>query len=261
MGKSGKVIKWDPGRGFGFIRDDRSQSDVFFHVRDFRSPVPPAVGITVFYDDIHVGGKGPRAIAVKPAVPVSTRPHAPKGNADAPESWKLVNQQGERRGSGAATGQKYPRSGGNHGVGGSRSDRSSPGPRGADRSGSESSRWPAVLLIAVWLGLLARGMAAARLPPVTPGIAVLLSLATFMAYWVDKHAAQSGKWRTAESTLHLFALAGGWPGAWAAQQILRHKSRKQPFRQVFVATAVLNCALLAAWLFWWPAQQFQDFIR
>jgi uncharacterized membrane protein YsdA (DUF1294 family)/cold shock CspA family protein len=50
-----------------------------------------------------------------------------------------------------------------------------------------------------------------------------LSLAAFMAYAFDKSAAISGRCRTAENTLHLFALAGGWPGALLAQQWLRHK--------------------------------------
>jgi uncharacterized membrane protein YsdA (DUF1294 family) len=45
----------------------------------------------------------------------------------------------------------------------------------------------------------------------------------------------------------MLALAGGWPGALVAQTLLRHKSRKQPFRSVFRATVLLNCAALA-WL-------------
>jgi uncharacterized membrane protein YsdA (DUF1294 family) len=40
-----------------------------------------------------------------------------------------------------------------------------------------------------------------------------------------------GKWRIKEDTLHVWSLAGGWPGAWFAQQVLRHKSRKESFRQ------------------------------
>jgi uncharacterized membrane protein YsdA (DUF1294 family) len=36
------------------------------------------------------------------------------------------------------------------------------------------------------------------------------------------------------------ALAGGWPGALLAQQVLRHKSTKREFRQVFWATVLLN---------------------
>ena len=40
-----------------------------------------------------------------------------------------------------------------------------------------------------------------------------MSLITFVFYACDKSAAQKGAWRTPESTLHLLALFGGWPGA------------------------------------------------
>lgn len=63
---------------------------------------------------------------------------------------------------------------------------------------------------------------------------------TFIAYGIDKSAAASNRWRTPESTLHLLALAGGWPGALLAQQFLRHKSRKAEFRAAFWATVILN---------------------
>lgn len=68
------------------------------------------------------------------------------------------------------------------------------------------------------------------------------SVITFIAYAVDKSAASQGNWRTPESTLHLLALAGGWPGALLAQQLLRHKSAKAEFRVTFWATVILNIA-------------------
>jgi uncharacterized membrane protein YsdA (DUF1294 family) len=80
--------------------------------------------------------------------------------------------------------------------------------------------------------------------------APLLNGVTFFIYWTDKHAAQHGRWRTKEDTLHLLALLGGWPGAWAAHQVLRHKSRKVAFRAMYWATVVLHCAALGGWLFW-----------
>ena len=68
------------------------------------------------------------------------------------------------------------------------------------------------------------------------------SVVTFFAYAKDKAAAQRNGWRTEEATLHLLALAGGWPGALFAQQFLRHKSTKPEFRAYFWATVVLNVA-------------------
>lgn len=77
---------------------------------------------------------------------------------------------------------------------------------------------------------------------------VVLSAATFAAYAFDKSAAIKESWRTSEGTLHLLALVGGWPGALIAQNGLRHKSKKQPFRAIFWVTVVLNCTGFI-WLF------------
>ncbi len=78
-------------------------------------------------------------------------------------------------------------------------------------------------------------------------IYLVISAATFTVYVFDKSAAKKGTWRTSESTLHLLSLAGGWPGALIAQNRLRHKSKKQPFRVIFWATVLLNCAAFV-WL-------------
>ena len=74
-----------------------------------------------------------------------------------------------------------------------------------------------------------------------------LSLAAFMAYAFDKSSAISGRWRTAEQTLHLFSLAGGWPGALLAQQWLRHKTSKQSFVGIFWIMVALNVAAFVGW--------------
>jgi len=86
-----------------------------------------------------------------------------------------------------------------------------------------------------------------RLPLEIAGLYFTLSIVTFIAYVIDKSAAQNNRWRTKESTLHLFSLAGGWPGALVAQKTLRHKSKKQEFQTVFWVTVIFNCAILA-WL-------------
>ena len=68
------------------------------------------------------------------------------------------------------------------------------------------------------------------------------SLLCFLAYWKDKNAAQNNNWRTPENTLHTFALFGGWPGALLAQKVFHHKTKKQPFQSIFIATIMLNIA-------------------
>ena len=76
------------------------------------------------------------------------------------------------------------------------------------------------------------------------GIATLMTL---IFYAMDKNAARKGAWRIPEAQLHLLSLIGGWPGAMAAQQTLRHKSKKTSFRFVFWVTVVLNGAV-TIWL-------------
>jgi uncharacterized membrane protein YsdA (DUF1294 family) len=74
-----------------------------------------------------------------------------------------------------------------------------------------------------------------------------LSVVCFASYALDKSAARRGERRTPESSLLVLGLLGGWPGAVLAQQWLRHKTVKQPFRQMFWFTVVLNVAFVL-WL-------------
>ncbi|MCL6262928.1 cold shock and DUF1294 domain-containing protein [Craterilacuibacter sp. RT1T] len=115
---------------------------------------------------------------------------------------------------------------------------------------SKANGWPlllaplcfALLGISVWLG---------RMPMLVLQVYGALSVLAFLLYWKDKAAAQGGRWRTREGTLHLCALLGGWPGALVAQKLLRHKTVKPAFQSAFKATVVLNVLLVAACLSPW----------
>jgi uncharacterized membrane protein YsdA (DUF1294 family) len=74
----------------------------------------------------------------------------------------------------------------------------------------------------------------------------VMSLVAVALYAADKRRAARGEWRVSETTLHLVALLGGWPGAWIAQQTLRHKRQKRAFMIVFW---IIVAAHGAAW--WW----------
>lgn len=95
------------------------------------------------------------------------------------------------------------------------------------------------LILAGWLN---------HVPMIFPWWYLGCSVALFLVYAWDKSAARSGAWRISEGRLHFLALIGGWPGALIAQQLLRHKSRKQSFRAAFRVTVFLNLGLLAWWL-------------
>ena len=77
----------------------------------------------------------------------------------------------------------------------------------------------------------------------------LLNAVVFCVYGWDKRAARRGEWRIRESTLLLLALAGGGAGAFAAQRLLRHKTRKSPFTILLPLLFILQLAWLAVALF------------
>ena len=104
------------------------------------------------------------------------------------------------------------------------------------------------MLAGGFLVFVAGAVFAGKLPIAVLGLYCTASVVAFVAYALDKSAARNDRWRTQESTLHLFALVGGWPGALAAQRLLRHKSRKRSFQIVFWGTVVINCGILG-WLF------------
>ena len=79
------------------------------------------------------------------------------------------------------------------------------------------------------------------------GAYLLASLAAVILYGIDKAAARRGGQRIRESTLHLVAILGGWPGALLARRWFRHKTRKQPFGMILWGCAAANVGLVA-WL-------------
>lgn len=81
-------------------------------------------------------------------------------------------------------------------------------------------------------------------------VVAVTSLWAFVAYGVDKRRARIGSRRVSEKSLHLLALAGGWPGALAAQQVFRHKTQKLGFRVVFWALVLLHLGLVGSAAYW-----------
>ncbi|NTJ42139.1 DUF1294 domain-containing protein [Agrobacterium larrymoorei] len=74
------------------------------------------------------------------------------------------------------------------------------------------------------------------------------NLLVFLIYWWDKEAARNGEWRVSESTLLWLAFLGGSLGAVLAQQLLRHKTRKEPFRSNLRFIILLQIALITVTL-------------
>lgn len=214
MNKQGTIVRWDAERGFGFVRAPGTDADVFFHIRDFRGgSTAPSEGLEVRYEEIHVGGKGPRAMAVAPLGYVDPRRPLP---AELPR-----RRDGSRR--------------------------QPPPPHVASEMRAMALLVPLYLALLVWAAWTQR-----LLVPVVLSVP-LLSVLAFYLYWRDKFAAQRGAWRTPEAVLHAASLIGGWPGAWLAQRLLRHKSAKEAFRKIYWGTVALHWGLLALWLYSAPA--------
>ena len=81
------------------------------------------------------------------------------------------------------------------------------------------------------------------------GLYTVLNITTFFLFWWDKRAAKQGDRRIRERTLLLFALMGGSLGAVTAKHMLRHKTRKQPFRSLLLAIVFLQLAAAVVWAF------------
>jgi uncharacterized membrane protein YsdA (DUF1294 family) len=117
-------------------------------------------------------------------------------------------------------------------------------PRKASRSrnvgGVGASAWAGLaLLLAVPVYALSRllGWVDWR---VLAGVPLVVSVFTFLAYRSDKRRAEAGQWRIPEQTLHIAELLGGWPGAFLAQRIFRHKTAKTSFQVVFWAIVLAH---------------------
>ncbi|WP_320159117.1 DUF1294 domain-containing protein [Psychrobacter sp. NG27] len=98
------------------------------------------------------------------------------------------------------------------------------------------------LLGMAFYGVLVLLAAMDKLSWLVIGWYIVLGMITYGMYAKDKAAAQSGDWRTPESTLHVLSALGGWVGALLAQTYLRHKSQKPEFRITYYLTVIVNMA-------------------
>ncbi|WP_439471996.1 DUF1294 domain-containing protein [Brevundimonas sp.] len=80
-------------------------------------------------------------------------------------------------------------------------------------------------------------------------VLAVLELAAFGLFWFDKVQARNGDWRIRERSLLIMALFGGI-GAWFAQHLLRHKTRKEPFRTLLGVAVGVHLVGVAVGVWW-----------
>lgn len=204
--RRGRLKSWDDAKGFGFIQPLDGGSEVFAHISVVRGDRRPLSGDEVLF----IEGRDPRG-----------RPRA--------EHLRLAGELSLDR----QAIRRKPKSAGKAVPASSKAPVRSV--RKAEGKGSiQNFSGKAVVLVSLCLLPL---LGALQLFDkgfwwVLP-LYLLASLLSFVQYWLDKRSAQNGSRRTAENTLHLVELAGGWPGALIAQQTFRHKTRKATYQTVF----------------------------
>ena len=99
----------------------------------------------------------------------------------------------------------------------------------------------------------------AFLPLLTPAnvatYLIAINFIAFASFGIDKMLAEASMWRISESTLLLWALAGGSPGAYAARHLFRHKTRKQPFSNELHGIAAMQAFALVGLATWFVADK------
>ena len=208
MPQLGRIEQWNDGKGYGFVRPLQSQAGAGDAARAF----------------VHI-----KAIA-----------RARRRPADG----DLVRYDGERDARGRLNAMNV--SFVNAGVMRAQAQR-----RAETKTATRQRRASAALVDSVQrfvfagaLLALAAGSVLELWPQVVTLAFAAMGTVSFFAYAIDKKAADSGRWRTRESTLHAFDLLCGWPGGLLAQQAFRHKTRKISFQAGFWITVALNCAAL-----------------
>jgi uncharacterized membrane protein YsdA (DUF1294 family) len=82
---------------------------------------------------------------------------------------------------------------------------------------------------------------------------VAINTIAFLTFWYDKSIAGTKTMRVPELVLITLAFAGGWPLAYAAMQVFRHKTGRnsKDFRTRFWLAVILDLIMIGLYLTYW----------
>ena len=120
-----------------------------------------------------------------------------------------------------------------------------PLPRGPSADRIETAQLARALRLVAAAALLV-AVIVLPVPRLLIWIYLAMGVVSFVAYWLDKRAANAGRWRIAETTLHGIDLFGGIVGGLLAQAALHHKTAKPSYALVTFGLVVCHLVLLIA---------------
>ncbi|WP_417309098.1 DUF1294 domain-containing protein [Devosia sp.] len=100
-------------------------------------------------------------------------------------------------------------------------------------------------LAAIIAALATLALVLGRAPLALGAVYVIAGAVSFLVYRHDKLAAAQGAWRVPEAVLLAIDLVGGIVGGLMAREVLRHKTRKQPFSALDTAIGIGHAVVLA----------------
>ena len=72
---------------------------------------------------------------------------------------------------------------------------------------------------------------------------VIINIATFFTFGIDKWKAKRAKWRIREAALLTLAVLGGSVGAWLGMKVWRHKTKHKKFKYGIPIILILQIAI------------------
>ena len=73
---------------------------------------------------------------------------------------------------------------------------------------------------------------------------IVINIATFLVYGIDKWKAKQGSWRISEATLLILAVIGGSIGALLGMNVWRHKTMHKKFKYGLPLILIIQIILI-----------------